>query len=131
MLDNNNGPEDLLLEELVRHWKWAKVQQKLQQQNEDRALDVTDDEDEEQAMARPIFRHSESKTIAENRQQQVEPSVRQHPFAYRPNEPGFSNDDAAIQEQREQLSNPMRIEPGTHSYEFNSKKTRKCFFRMT
>ncbi len=55
----------------------------------------------------------------------------QHPFAYRPNEPGFSNDDAVIQEQREQLSNPMRIEPGTHSYEFNSKKTRKCFFRMT
>nr|CAG4637982.1 EOG090X0B4J [Chydorus sphaericus] len=112
VLDNSNGPEDLLLEELVRHWKWAKVQQKLQQ-NEDRALDVTDDEDEEQAMARPIFRHTESKTIAENRQQQVEPSVRQHPFAYRPNEPGFSNDDAAIQEQREQLSNPMRIEPGT------------------
>jgi len=130
VLDNNNGPEDLLLEELVRHWKWAKVQQKLQQ-NEDRALDVTDDEDEEQAMARPIFRHTESKTIAENRQQQVEPAVRQHPFAYRPNEPGFSNDDAVIQEQREQLSNPMRIEPGTHSYEFNSKKTRKCFFRMT
>lgn len=80
-MDNSNGPEDLLLEELIRHWKLAAASRnKISNEEEER---------EEQEEMPPAY--VEQPVIPSKMDF---PSVvlgeRHHQFAYRPHEPGFS-----------------------------------------
>lgn len=76
-----SGPEDLLLEELVRNWKWAAQQRHNMRDDDDVGLVFGDEEDQQ-----PAFRQQQPVVSkAEQKQRQ-----RQHPFAYRPRDPEFN-----------------------------------------
>lgn len=78
----NNGPEDLLLEELVRNWKWAAAQQHAA--NRQRQPQLAD-----------IRLADEDDYVEEDVKIQFEPKMDEHReqknFAYRPHEDRFRN----------------------------------------
>ncbi len=78
--DMSSGPEDLLLEELVRKWKWAAAQRSNRQRQPQLANYGFGEEDEEMEPEEPI--RFEPKMSSEH-----QPGHRN--FAYRPHDAGF------------------------------------------
>nr|CAG4641943.1 EOG090X0B4J [Eurycercus lamellatus] len=79
----NSGPEDLLLDELVRNWKWA-IQKYPNRQRQHLVP-----EDEEEDVAYEEERQEEPKIPISPLQTQQQ----RHPFAYRPYEAGFGGNN--------------------------------------
>lgn len=106
----DNGPEDLLLEELVRKWKWAAAQHNRQRQPQLMDMQLPEEADDDMD---DMIQY----------QPRINQNIGQKHFAYRPHEPGFRNRRPPELDTETEILNPL-IQSGRFPYSYVTCRSR-------